>query len=135
MDILDHKIDILFDQLTGNFKDLKSKQLVVENIKQIQGRLKDYQTYSNRLIDLNTIISNNETSLDIMNKEVSNKTNSITDINNNFLVENYELNALNKNEKNIEILNAVYSKRIKYLIIMFLILVFIYYVVVNINPN
>ena len=134
MDILDHKIDILFDQLTGNFKDLKSKQLVVENIKQIQGRLKDYQTYSNRLIDLNTIISNNETSLDIMNKEVSNKTNSITDINNNFLVENYELNALNKNEKNIEILNAVYSKRIKYLIIMFLILVFIYYVVVNTNP-
>jgi len=135
MDILDHKIDILFDQLTGNFKDLKSKQLVVENIKQIQGRLKDYQTYSNRLIDLNTIISNNETSLDIMNKEVSNKTNSINDINNNFLVENYELNALNKNEKNIEILNAVYSKRIKYLIIMFLILVFIYYVVVNINPD
>ena len=135
MDILDHKIDILFDQLTDNFKDIKSKKLVVENIKQIQGILKDYQTYSNRLIDLNTIISNNETSLDIMNKEVSNKTNSINDINNNFLVENYELNALNKNEKNIEILNAVYSKRIKYLIIMFLILVFIYYVVVNINPD
>ena len=139
MDILDDKIKILFNQLANNVRtknNIKKKQKVKikRNIMEISKLLKDYQIESNKLTDLETMIDNTTTSLDIMNNEVSSKTNSITDINNNFLVDNYELTELNKNEKNIDILNDLYSKRIKYLIIIFLILLFIYYVVVNINP-
>jgi t-SNARE complex subunit (syntaxin) len=139
MDILNDKIKVLFNELNLNIlvgtnsKKKKKKVNIKKNITMISELLKDYQINSNKLIDIETMIDNNTTSLDIMNNEVSSKTNSINDINNNFLVDNYKLNELNKNEKNIDILNDLYSKRIKYLIIMFLILVFIYYVVVNTN--
>jgi t-SNARE complex subunit (syntaxin) len=140
MDILDDKIKVLFRELNHNIrvnnnpKKKKKKVKIILNIKTISELLKDYQINSNKLMDIETMIDNNTTSLDIMNNEVSSKTNAINDIHNNFLVDNYELTELNKNEKNIDILNDLYSKRIKYLIIMFLILVFIYYVVVNTNP-
>jgi t-SNARE complex subunit (syntaxin) len=141
MDILDDKIKVLFRELNHNIrvnnnpKKKKKKVKIILNIKTISELLKDYQINSNKLMDIETMIDNNTTSLDIMNNEVSSKTNAINDIHNNFLVDNYELTELNKNEKNIDILNDLYSKRIKYLIIMFLILVFIYYVVVNTNPH
>ena len=139
MDILNNKIKVLFDELNKNIhanNNSKKKKIVniKKNITTISELLKDYQTNSNKLIDVETMIDNNTTSLDIMNNEVSSKTNAINDIHNNFLVDNYELTELNKNEKNIDILNDLYSKRIKYLIIMFLVLVFIYSVVVNSNP-
>jgi t-SNARE complex subunit (syntaxin) len=141
MDILNDKIKVLFNELNLNIlvgtnsKKKKKKVNIKKNITMISELLKDYQINSNKLIDIETMIDNNTTSLDIMNNEVSSKTNAINDIHNNFLVDNYELTELNKNEKNIDILNDLYSKRIKYLIIMFLILVFIYYVVVNTNPH
>lgn len=141
MDILNDKIKVLFNELNLNIlvgtnsKKKKKKVNIKKNITMISELLKDYQINSNKLMDIETMIDNNTTSLDIMNNEVSSKTNAINDIHNNFLVDNYELTELNKNEKNIDILNDLYSKRIKYLIIMFLILVFIYYVVVNTNPH
>ena len=131
MNMLDIKVDILYKDIRQRYRHNKKRQFVINTITEISNSLKDLQIKSNRLKDINTIISNNETSIDIMNNEVSNKKKHMNQVNDNFLIENYKLNELNENETKIDILNDNYSKKIKYLIILFLILIVIYYIIIN----
>jgi hypothetical protein len=109
------------------------------NILDILNKMKDnlynLQINYDKIAVINMYLNNINSSVNIMKDEDILRKHTINDSNNNFLVETYQLNELNENEKNIDVLNDKYLKHIKYLIVILLSLSFIYFILISIDPT
>jgi hypothetical protein len=108
---------------------------ILNKLNQIKDNLYNLQLNYDKIAVIDMYLTNINSSVNIMKDEDGLRDQSINDITNNFLVENYQLNELNENEKNIDVLNDKYLKHIKYLIFILLSLSFIYFILISIDSN
>ena len=108
---------------------------ILDILNKMKANLYNLQINYDKIAVINMYLNNINSSVNIMKDEDILRKHTINDSNNNFLVETYQLNELNENEKNIDVLNDKYLKHIKYLIVILLSLSFIYFILISIDPT
>ena len=118
----------------GDYRCDKLKFMFNYKIDYMIKDLNKIQTIEKRLEDLKNYTNNYKDTLSIINDETKDSKETLNDTTNHFSLENYQLDELNNNKKNIDKQMDLYVSQLKKLFYTISALTFIFYIIKSFNP-